>query len=86
MYCSRNTQIVSECLVCDCAFVALIACLLNVSIPIQVAIFLVVSVICAIVARTMAVKSLKGNIIHTNNDALIGTHALVKENRCRSYG
>ena len=44
---------------------------------IQVAIFLVVSVICAIVARPMAVKSLKGNIIHTNNDALIGTHALV---------
>ncbi len=25
----------------------------------------------------MAVKSLKGNIIHTNNDALIGSHALV---------
>ena len=59
------------------AFAALIACLLNVSVPIQVAIFLVVSVICAIVARPMAVKSLKGNIIHTNNDALIGTHALV---------
>lgn len=55
------------------AFVALIACLLNVSVPIQVAIFLVVSVICAIVARPMAVKSLKGNIIHTNN----GSHALV---------
>ena len=46
------------------AFAALIACLLNVSVPIQVAIFLVVSVICAIVARPMAVKSLKGNIIH----------------------
>ena len=59
------------------AFAALIACLLNVSVPIQVAIFLVVSVICAIVARPMAVKSLKGNIIHTNNDALIGSHALV---------
>ena len=50
---------------------------LNVSVPIQVAIFLVVSVICAIVARPMAVKSLKGNIIHTYNDALIGSHALV---------
>lgn len=59
------------------AFAALIACLLNVSVPIQVAIFLVVSVICTIVARPMAVKSLKGNIIHTNNDALIGSHALV---------
>ena len=59
------------------AFVAMIACLLNVSVPIQVGIFLVVSVICAIVARPMAVKSLKGNIIHTNNDALIGSHALV---------
>ena len=32
------------------AFVAMIACLLNVSVPIQVGIFLVVSVICAIVA------------------------------------
>lgn len=47
------------------AFAALIACLLNLSVPIQVGIFLVVSVICAIVARPMAVKSLKGNIIHT---------------------
>ena len=64
------------------AFAALIACLLNVSVPIQVAIFLVVSVICAIVARPMAVKSLKGNIIHTNNDALIVTHALVINKIC----
>lgn len=59
------------------AFAAFIASLLNLSVPIQVAIFLGVSVICAIAARPIAVKSLKGNIIHTNNDALIGAHALV---------
>ena len=71
------------------AFAAMIACLLNVSVPIQVAIFLAVSVICAIVARPMAVKSLKGNIIHTNLTleegeygevvAIEGAHLVVKK-------
>ena len=67
------------CIVVEILTVSLVSVwfVINVSVPIQVAIFLVVSVICAIVARPMAVKSLKGNIIHTNNDALIGSHALV---------
>ena len=59
------------------AFVALLLSLLHVSIPIQIVIFLIVSVCLLVFTRKIFVKKLKTGAEKTNVDALIGCEGLV---------
>ncbi|MDD6466726.1 MAG: NfeD family protein [Erysipelotrichaceae bacterium] len=59
------------------AIVALVLAALNVSIVIQIIVFLVVSIATLVVLRPMAESYLRGNIIATNSDRVIGTTAKV---------
>lgn len=56
---------------------AIIAYLLNFNLTIQIIVCLVVTVFCVVVTRPIAKKQLRGNIVHTNSDRLIGQHAVV---------
>lgn len=57
--------------------VALISCLLGASQTIQIALFVIVSVITIITVRPIAKKYLRSNIEKTNVDRVIGKHGLV---------
>ena len=59
------------------SIVALIAYLLNASTTIQIALFVIVTSICAIIIRPISKKYLRGNIERTNFDRVIGKHGLV---------
>lgn len=56
---------------------ALLTYFLNFSLPIQIGVCVIVSLICFVIAKPLAKKYLTGNIVHTNIDRLIGKHALV---------
>ncbi|MFQ6793165.1 NfeD family protein [Thomasclavelia sp.] len=57
--------------------IALISCLLGASQTIQIALFVIVSVITIITVRPIAKKYLRSNIEKTNVDRVIGKHGLV---------
>ena len=59
------------------AVVALIAALLGASIPVQVVLFLIVSIGLLVTTRKIFVKKLKTGMTKTNVDALIGEEARV---------
>ena len=59
---------------------ALICYLVNFPIPVQIAAFVVISVIMMIIIRPIAKRYLKTNIVSTNYDRVIGKHALVTRN------
>ena len=59
------------------AFIALLLSLVHVSFPIQVAVFLVVSVCLLVFTRKIFVEKLKAGSEKTNVDALIGEEGLV---------
>ena len=57
--------------------VALLLSYLNISFTFQMAAFVIVSLICIIITRPLAKKYLRGNIVRTNVDRVIGKTALV---------
>lgn len=61
------------------AIVALIGNALGVSQVVQAVLFTITSVICIIISRPLAKKYLRGNIVKTNLDRIIGKHCLVTE-------
>ena len=61
------------------AIVALIGEALGMSQVLQIVIFTVVSIICIVASRPLAKKYLRGNIVKTNLDRVIGKHCLVTE-------
>ena len=61
------------------ALIALICELLNVPSSIQIIIFIVISLMCIILARPLSKKYLRTNTIKTNLDRIIGKHCLVTE-------
>lgn len=61
------------------AIVALIGDFLGISQVTQVVLFALTSAICIIVSRPLAKKYLRGNIVKTNLDRVIGKHCLVTE-------
>ena len=56
---------------------ALIAVLFHASLPIQLAVFVVISVLCIVFTRPLFKKIIAGRIEKTNVDAIIGKTALV---------
>lgn len=61
------------------AIIALIAYLLNFSTAVQLSLFIIISLICIVLARPLAKKYLRTNIVQTNLDKVIGKHALVTQ-------
>ncbi|MCD8028504.1 MAG: NfeD family protein [Erysipelotrichaceae bacterium] len=61
------------------AVVALVCNLLGLNQTGQIIIFAFVSIICIIASRPIVKKYLKGNIVRTNLDRVIGKHCLVTE-------
>jgi len=59
------------------ALASLILAFTKVSTQIQIAIFIIVSLACFIITRPIATKYLRGNIIRTNADRIIGKRAVV---------
>ncbi len=61
------------------AFVAAVAAWLGAGLPVQIVIFLVVSIALMLLVRPLAKKKVTGEIIPTNADSLIGKRLVVKE-------
>ena len=59
------------------ALIAAIAAIFNVPIPVQVGLFLVVSILLFYFTRPIALKYFNNKRVKTNVDSLIGTHAKV---------
>lgn len=59
------------------SIVALLAYLLNANIIIQISLFIIVTLLCAIIIRPITKKYMRGNIEKTNFDRVIGKHGLV---------
>lgn len=59
------------------SIIALIANLLGISQTIQIALFIIITIICAIIVRPLAKKYMRGNIERTNFDRVIGKHGLI---------
>lgn len=57
--------------------IALILCLLGINQSIQIAAFIIIAIITAVVVRPMAKKYMRGNIERTNFDRVIGKHGLI---------
>jgi len=62
---------------CIGGVVAMLLAYLHVSVGLQIAAFAVVSIIFICITRPLAKKFLRGNIVKTNSDRLIGKHAVV---------
>lgn len=62
---------------CIGAVVAMICAYLKFSFAIQVTVFAIVSIILIGFTRPLAKKMLRGNIVRTNSDRLIGKHGIV---------
>ncbi|WP_408071043.1 NfeD family protein [Butyrivibrio sp. JL13D10] len=54
------------------ALAAFLSCLMGASVPLQIVIFIIVSVIALLLVRPISLKLLGGKIVKTNIDALIG--------------
>ena len=61
------------------AIAALICDVLGQSQTVQIVVFTVVSIVCILISRPLSKKYLRGNIIKTNLDRVIGQHCLVTE-------
>lgn len=61
------------------AVVALIGEFLGLNQNLQIFVFVIVSLACILVSRPLAKKYLRGNIVKTNLDRIIGKHCLVTE-------
>ncbi len=61
------------------AVVALLSNLVGLNQTGQIIIFVIVSIICIIISRPLVKKYLRGNIVRTNLDRVIGKHCLVTE-------
>lgn len=59
------------------SIVALLANLLGASQSIQIALFIIVTIISAVIVRPIAKKYMRGNIERTNFDRVIGKHGLI---------
>ncbi|WP_027089097.1 NfeD family protein [Thomasclavelia saccharogumia] len=57
--------------------IALILCLLGINRSIQIAAFIIIAIITAVVVRPIAKKYMRGNIERTNFDRVIGKHGLI---------
>ena len=57
--------------------IALILCLLGINQSIQIAAFIIIAIITAVVVRPIAKKYMRGNIERTNFDRVIGKHGLI---------
>ena len=57
--------------------IALILCLLGINQSIQIAAFIIIAIITAVVDRPIAKKYMRGNIERTNFDRVIGKHGLI---------
>lgn len=57
--------------------IALILCLLGINQSIQIAAFIIIAIITAVVVRPIAKKYMCGNIERTNFDRVIGKHGLI---------
>jgi len=58
---------------------ALICNFLDFALWIQITIFVILSAICILISRPLAKKYLRGNVIKTNLDRVIGKHCLITE-------
>ena len=54
------------------ALAAFLACVMGASLPLQIVVFIIVSVIALLLVRPLSLKLLSGKIVKTNIDALIG--------------
>ena len=61
------------------ALIALIGEFLGLSQTLQIIVFVIVSLVCIFISRPLAKKYLRGNIVKTNLDRIIGKHCLVTE-------
>lgn len=61
------------------ALAALIISFFVKSLMIQIVVFVVISVLTLIILKPMASKALRGNIVATNVDRIIGQHAIVTQ-------
>jgi len=61
------------------AVVAVVAALLGASVPVQVVLFVVVSIVLLVLTRPWAIRHFKKNLESTNIDAVIGKEALVTQ-------
>lgn len=59
------------------ALVAFILSLCKLPVPVQIAAFLIVSIVLLFFTRPIAVKYLNKNVVRTNSDALVGQQAIV---------
>lgn len=59
------------------SIIALIANLLGINEAIQIALFIITTVVCVITVRPLAKKYMRGNIERTNFDRVIGKHGLI---------
>ena len=60
------------------SFVAMFFAAFGANIPVQIAVFVLVSVVCIAVARPLAAKYLNNNVEKTNIDSVIGKKLIVK--------
>ncbi len=61
------------------ALIALIGEFLGLSQTLQIIVFVIVSLVCIFISRPLAKKYLRGNIVKTNLDRIIGKHCLATE-------
>ncbi len=61
------------------ALAAFLAAIIGASLPLQIVIFILVSVLMLLLVRPLSVKLLKGKIVKTNIDALIGRKVTVSK-------
>jgi len=61
------------------AVAAVVVALLGLAVPVQVAVFVVVSILLLVLTRPWAMKHFKSKLENTNIDAVIGKEALVTE-------
>lgn len=54
------------------ALAAFFACIMGASVPLQIVVFIIVSVIALLLVRPLSLKLLGGRVVKTNIDALIG--------------
>jgi membrane protein implicated in regulation of membrane protease activity len=69
------------------ALAAYFAYLLGLSFPVQLAVFIVVSILSLLAVRPLAANYFRGNIVATNADRIIGQHTtLVKAVKSNEWG
>lgn len=62
---------------CAGAIAAMLLAYFDAAIWLQITAFIAVAIILILVTRPLAKKMLRGNVVHTNSDRLIGKHGIV---------